>query len=857
VARRLTCVGVGALMLVGVWVGTRTTSAAPGEPLASFGDDGVVRIPAPVTTVVPVVDQLLLQDDDKTLGLVNQHAFTGEEFIVRWTADGQVDPSWNGGVPLPVQSSFNAPGRMALAADGSVFYAIGSRIMKFTATGAPDDSFGSEGIAMMHLPNTSFDVIDLVALDGGGVAVGGLAGTTSWTRAFVARLLPSGAPDPLFGEGGATIFGLQSGFRPTFHRVVGAPDGSVWVHLSNMNTHALIALTPAGSLRGEFGNAGELTLTSTRPCLLVDTSGGPLIIEELAVAVPSAHLEVRRLMATTGALDPAYGTSGVASIALPVGADGFTCASGVAQSGDSVFVAHRARAGDVWSEYITAFDLSQGLTVAGFGTGGSDGDGTVKLDSAISQDTVVPRKVAASSGGVVVQHDHLIGGLSSSWLTRLDTTGTTVAAFDGDGTLPVSLAHQLAGEAHGMVREADGGLLVVSMVSLVRPIALQVARLSPAGTSVAPATQLVIIDIRHPDPRGEVTPVGIASLPDGRIAVAYQTRIPALSEPRQMHLEVFEQDGTFQFAFDADSLPSVVADIRSGGTAAAPTLLVYSRAIHPDPVRYSFTRLDVNGRAADASFGVGGTVSFATSLGDRPQDYRESPDGGLYWAVAGEQSQGSHPEAFAVVTKLTPSGAVDVGFGSGGQRVIIGPNGENAGVGLRVDVVGASVVVTGVGHSPSPIAHPVRAVAAKLTSSGALDVSFGVNGVRSVPSVRGPVCSYADSSGIVFLTYESWLPSDLAVLRFTADGQVDERVGPGGRVMLRIPIVNGFTFYDIVAVGDDVVFTFPALSMPAVGQLAEPVVALARVSLWGVDEIGTAARATRTAVRLGLTPASG
>ena len=69
--------------------------------------------------------------------------------ILAFTASGAIDSTWNGGVPIAWDSSFQIPQRtLVVDASERVLAREGTVIARFTATGAPDATWGGDGVSI-------------------------------------------------------------------------------------------------------------------------------------------------------------------------------------------------------------------------------------------------------------------------------------------------------------------------------------------------------------------------------------------------------------------------------------------------------------------------------------------------------------------------------------------------------------------------------------------------------------------------------------------------------------------------------------------------------------------------------------
>ncbi|MEP6702517.1 MAG: hypothetical protein ABJB04_05940 [Betaproteobacteria bacterium] len=182
-------------------------------------------------------------------------------------AAGQLDPTFgNGGTQIVPDnlSTYAYPVGMAVQADNKILvtgYSAGSFLLRLTAGGSPDTSFGVGGTGRLSTVSNPGTV--LVQPDGRILAVGGSS------EFEVARYKPDGTPDTSFGGNGR----VQTAFTTTptggaaANSAVIQPDGKIVVvgyagldysaHPYSSNI-ALVRLNPDGTLDPGFGMGGKV-----------------------------------------------------------------------------------------------------------------------------------------------------------------------------------------------------------------------------------------------------------------------------------------------------------------------------------------------------------------------------------------------------------------------------------------------------------------------------------------------------------------------------------------------------------------------------------------------------------------------
>ena len=217
------------------------------------------------------------------------------------------------------------------------------------------------------------------------------------------------------------------------------------------------------------------------------------------------------------------------------------------------------------------------------------------------------------------------------------------------------------------------------------------------------------------------------------------------------------------------------------------------------------TRFTTSGRL-DPSFGGTGAVRVRQQAGAAA--VRIAPDGSIFVAGTTWRSphRSSNPEvnnalgfladgSRLLIAKLTPSGRLDRSFGRDGI-VVTQPEGlhplDEATVDMVLTPSGSVSLLAVRGVSEGFYGYSAAVVLQQFTAAGAVDPTFGVNGVAPAgpPSlIPLPVALAVQPDGrlIVGATYvEPWFvpftppSSELLVSRYLASGQPDGSFGVGG-----------------------------------------------------------------------------
>jgi uncharacterized delta-60 repeat protein len=172
----------------------------------------------------------------------------------------------------------------------------------------------------------------------------------------------------------------------------------------------------------------------------------------------------------------------------------------------------------------------------------------------------------------------------------------------------------------------------------------------------------------------------------------------------------------------------------------------------------------------DSSFGSAGitTTSFG-NFGDFASQVAIQPDGKVL--VCGYRSNGSTYEW--ALARYTSSGALDSTFGTGGKVTIATNSATGAQCGMAL-ASGGKIVLTGL----RLINNIADFTVLRLTSSGALDATFGSGGIASLGSGVGMAVALQSDGKIVAAGFDD--SGKTVVVRVSASGIPDATFGTAG-----------------------------------------------------------------------------
>ncbi len=737
---------------------TSSALAFGGRLDPSFGEGGRTLLDLPPAQATSSFYAIEREADGDLLLLAGIES--GRRFAIeRRTPQGALDPSFGeGGIAtvggIGVAQSGGQPGNEdgdlvgpVAQPGGGVVYAESDRCIEQTrvkrlgADGRSDPGFGGAG-GVAVLP---FAVQRLAVDPQGRILVLGRDGL-SVTCAFkggppqegeLARLLPDGALDPSFGNGGIvklTVAG--SPFVPTALAV--REDGSVVVG----GPGDLVSLTTAGTPDTGFGTDGAVSVPEL-PAAVDLLPGGSILTASGYSCCGAAHgtIEVRRYL-PSGVIDTGFAERGVAGVAPFPGSHLKALAAG---PGGSVLVAGRTEpAADCERAACDARNFLVRLTAAGAQDPGFGEAGVVSF----------PSGTFAGEGPEITALAVGPGGETYAAESPRRFGRALVVALRPDGRVDPSFGRG------GLVAERGKVAAHVKLSSVaIEPNGEAVIYASTDSGAIAGRRMLIHVPGGGTKPRLTRTPT-----PLELIAPAGSGRIYAMWGSYRL-VRVLA-DGRIDRRFGAVRLPGGFAadDLvpRPGGL-----LVVGNRN-----GRMAAFEVDANGDP-DPRFGRDGLAVIR--VGHRGSAISAALDrrGGVVLFGVG-------PAGTPLVARLEADGSLDRHFGGDGVtarlplrlarhvHVAILPGGE----------VAIAAAVPAVGNIRGPRTRLVR-----LDRRGEVERSFGKAGVVRLPNFVTPLSIFSSAGRLLVAT----APSEggyggLALSAFRADGAPDRGFGDDGVV---------------------------------------------------------------------------
>jgi uncharacterized delta-60 repeat protein len=426
---------------------------------STFGTGGTTRITlsdfAIATSIRPTPDGKVLIGGSVT----NTDNGTTDLLLVRLQSDGTLDPSLDGdGIAtfdlagqLQATSSDDSGGALTVSPTGEIFIVANSLtetstvagVLKLTASGTVDSSFGTGGLAALSFSGESqLNSIGFAGRSGSVVVAGGLTDASGRVSAIAGRLTRTGQVDRSFGTNGVFVLG-GIGVEEAFTSVSVDSAGAVVLGgyvltggtaASPTGSSALIVkLDPRGRADRKFDADGITTINVpnfafTAINKVVAQSDGRVIAStqilnslDSTTAVPGAA--ILRLTAD-GALDASFGTNGILVVFQPDDTSSVT----TAEDGD-------ASLSRQFDSFLAAsqgvVDVNEGGSIFAIATRSSDTGGTtVQVAQVVGDGIDLVGSVSAR-----LRSTNIVGGTRGTVTVNVANSGTLAAS----GTATIQL----------------------------------------------------------------------------------------------------------------------------------------------------------------------------------------------------------------------------------------------------------------------------------------------------------------------------------------------------------------------------------------------------------------------------------
>jgi uncharacterized delta-60 repeat protein len=205
----LLAAALAALLAIAAWVALRAL-ASPGDPVRSFGGDGLAQLGADTA-----LDGAAVQADGKLVaaGTQGADAEAARLLVARFTAGGALDRSFSGdgvatlgiasiGHDVAVQPNGKLVA-VGATTDASGRFLSGMVAARFNPNGSLDGSFSGDGVATLF--DGQVAEARAVVLDGTKILLAGAGPIGGFPRVALVRFNANGSLDGSFGSGGAAL----------------------------------------------------------------------------------------------------------------------------------------------------------------------------------------------------------------------------------------------------------------------------------------------------------------------------------------------------------------------------------------------------------------------------------------------------------------------------------------------------------------------------------------------------------------------------------------------------------------------------------------------------------------------------
>lgn len=270
---------------------------ASGTLDSGFGSGG--KVATPIGSGHDYGYSAAVQSDGKIL--VAGYSWNGNnnEFaLVRYTATGALDGSFGSGGKVTTMIGSSSKGySVAVQSDGKIVVAGSSingsnsdfALVRYTATGALDVSFGSGGKVTTPIGSADDQGRSVVLQSDGKIVIAGYSNYNGANYDFaVVRYMATGAPDPTFGSSGKVVTPFGSSDDIGQSMAVQA-NGKIVVagffYIGGNYAFALVRYTTTGALDTSFGSGGKATSTAGWGASVAVQSDGKIVVAGAGYAV--------------------------------------------------------------------------------------------------------------------------------------------------------------------------------------------------------------------------------------------------------------------------------------------------------------------------------------------------------------------------------------------------------------------------------------------------------------------------------------------------------------------------------------------------------------------------------------------
>ncbi len=723
--------------------------------------------------------------------------FSAGSALARYTAGGALDTSFGTGGMLSLANGASFGFRDVMVDATGRIYAVGDNsagdtvLVRVTAAGVLDTTFGTNGVVTVHLPTASY---------GSGITLG-----------VDGSLLVSVNGDTTAGTGDFRVYA----FDTTGHAVTSfGTNGVAITDMGSWGDHArAIAVDPATghiAVTGPNGHDAGLALYTADGALL--QSGGTGYLKASLNALFS-DVDTSDTLSATVTADSGNLSSSVLSV------------TGTSTSGTTTTFALGFSVNNADVQYLAVGEtrIERFTVTANDGHGGTVSHTVTVTITGTNDAPVIVAVGTSASGGVTEEASATLtttGSIAFSDVDLSDSHTFTVTKTAGTlgGTLTLGTSTEAAGAAGGSIGwtyKADNSNAVLQALgagktaqetfdvvvddghggTVTRTVTVTVTGVNDAAVIGTPSSAAVTEDGALTG--GNLTATGTLSISDVDTGEAsFQTIVTGKNSP--WGSLTLAADGSYTYAVNnSDSRVQALGASQThtdtftvtalDGTTKDITFTI--NGTNDAPVVVSSTNGSVTEDTAVTLTGAttGKTVySFLPGLDEYPVSVAFAANGSLY--VSGMAwTNGNSPSG--VIKHFLADGSLDTSFGTSGTVSVSGAT--NGPFTLTQDASG-KLLVTGLAGT-NGVGTGQDFFVERFNANGTVDTTFGTNGVATVDfgtQRDGASESVTDSSGRIVVVGTAGAGAFGAITRLNSDGTLDTGFATSGKGLVQVNYSN-------------------------------------------------------------------
>lgn len=443
-----------------------------------FGTDGVA-----ITSIGDFNDyatSIIVQASDGKIVVVGYtvdfDSGTGDFALIRYTAEGVLDDSF--GTSGITTTDIGTPDSdretsMAIQSDGKIivvgYTSVDFALARYNNDGTLDTAFGTNGKVVTDIGgNDANDSLWSIAIQRDGkIVAAGITGANGTDDFAVVRYNIDGTLDDTFGTGGIAITDIGgSGNTDQLTSVAIQRDGKIVAAgqtvIDGHCNFALARYNTNGSLDSGFGTGGIIVSNISIDAWVTSIavqSDGKIVAVGPSTDGSSFSFTVVRYLGN-GTLDNDFGTGGI--VLANVGTDNFDVAYSMAiQTDGKILVTGYSNNGGTPEFALVRYNSNGALDTA-FGTDG-------KVLTSIGGIGDDPYSIAVQSDGKIVVAGYTANRDSIDFaVVRYNTDGTLDSGFGTDGIYIPSIGG-LDNEAYSVAVQPNGKIVVAGYTDINNP----------------------------------------------------------------------------------------------------------------------------------------------------------------------------------------------------------------------------------------------------------------------------------------------------------------------------------------------------------------------------------------------------